>query len=114
MTGSKWHASLGEMLAAVPRGKGKAPVAVTLEHGTLLAELYAPRGADRQPAHDRDEIYIVVKGSGWFVNAGERRPFAAGDFIFVEAGREHRFEDFTDDFAAWVIFFGPPLQEAAA
>jgi len=27
--------------------------------------------------------------------------------IFVEAGVEHRFEDFTDDFETWVVFWGP-------
>ena len=27
--------------------------------------------------------------------------------LFVPAGVEHRFDDFSDDFAAWVVFFGP-------
>ncbi len=27
--------------------------------------------------------------------------------LFVAAGAEHRFEDFTQDFAAWVVFYGP-------
>jgi hypothetical protein len=27
--------------------------------------------------------------------------------LFVPAGHEHRFEDFTPDFATWVIFYGP-------
>ena len=27
--------------------------------------------------------------------------------IFVPAGIEHRFENFTDDFSTWVIFYGP-------
>ena len=27
--------------------------------------------------------------------------------LFVKAGHEHRFENFTDDFATWVIFYGP-------
>ena len=30
-----------------------------------------------------------------------------GEALFVPAGVEHRFEDFTDDFAAWVVFYGP-------
>lgn len=41
------------------------------------------------------------------MKGGERRPSEAQDAIFVEAGVEHRFEDFSDDFSAWVIFWGP-------
>ena len=44
--------------------------------------------------------------------AGEKRPFAPGDVIFVEAGAPHRFEDFTGDFAAWAVFWGPEGGEA--
>lgn len=32
---------------------------------------------------------------------------APGDFLFVPAGVEHRFEEFTDDLAVWVVFYGP-------
>jgi hypothetical protein len=31
----------------------------------------------------------------------------SGDLLFVAAGAEHRFEDFTDDLAVWVVFYGP-------
>ena len=77
-------------------------------HGTLVVELYAPRGEDRQTHHDRDEVYFVVSGTGEFFNAGARSAFAPGDALFVAAHVEHRFENFTPDFAAWVIFYGPP------
>jgi uncharacterized RmlC-like cupin family protein len=33
--------------------------------------------------------------------------FGPGDFLFVPAGIEHRFVNFTDDFSTWVIFYGP-------
>ena len=32
--------------------------------------------------------------------------FKENDVLFVPAGIEHRFENFTDDFATWVIFYG--------
>ena len=80
---------------------------VAFEHGTLSVELYAPRGADPQTPHSRDEGYVVISGSGTFVHDGKRDRFEAGDFLFVAAGVEHRFEDFTDDLAVWVIFYGP-------
>jgi quercetin dioxygenase-like cupin family protein len=81
--------------------------ALLLSHGTLELRYYAPRGEDKQTPHAQDEIYVVASGRGWFVRAGERVPFQTGDALFVAAGVEHRFEDFSDDFASWVIFYGP-------
>lgn len=87
---------------------------VTLfRHGTLAVEIYRPDRVDRQQTHSRDEIYVVISGSGWFVKGGERRPFQAGEMLFAPARVEHRFEDFTEDFATWVIFYGPEGGEAA-
>ena len=80
---------------------------VILEHRTLELGYYKPDGVDNQNPHDRDEVYIVKSGSGFFVVEQDRQPFAAGDALFVPAYVVHRFEDFTDDFAAWVIFYGP-------
>lgn len=76
-------------------------------HGTLVVELYAPRGRDPQTPHDRDEVYFVVSGSGEFVVGGERSRFSPGDALFAAAGVGHRFENFTPDFATWVVFYGP-------
>ena len=81
--------------------------AVALERGSLSIELYAPRGSDPQQPHARDEVYVVVSGRGEFVNGPERHAFAPGDVMFVPAGVEHRFEQFTDDLAVWVVFYGP-------
>lgn len=81
---------------------------VTLfRHGSLEVEFYRPDGVDRQQPHTRDEIYVVASGSGLFVNGDERHPFEPGEVLFVPAGVVHRFEDFTDDFATWVFFYGP-------
>ncbi|HEY0106857.1 MAG TPA: cupin domain-containing protein, partial [Rhizomicrobium sp.] len=63
--------------------------------------------------HQQDELYVVASGSGTFVKNGDRRTFGPLDVLFVEAGAEHRFEDFSADFAAWVIFWGPDGGEAA-
>ena len=81
--------------------------AVLLEHGTLELGYYAPEGNDPQQPHDQDEVYIVQSGSGTFVCGTERTPFSAGEALFVPAGETHRFESFSDDFSAWVIFYGP-------
>ncbi len=92
-----------------PEGARFAPV---LEHGSLLVEIYAPRGHDPQTPHTRDEIYVVIEGKGFFVNGPNRERFGPGDVLFVPTGVVHRFEDFTDDLAVWVFFYGPEGGEA--
>lgn len=83
------------------------------QHGTLEVEIYAPRGSDPQTPHKKNEVYVVAQGNGEFVLEGKRVRFSAGDLLFVPAGAEHRFENFTDDFYAWVIFYGPEGGERA-
>jgi mannose-6-phosphate isomerase-like protein (cupin superfamily) len=110
--GSPLQVTLAEALRRVPDAQGKR-FAVVLEHGTLSVEIYAPRGADPQTPHTRDELYVVMSGSGQFVNGERRHPFGPGDVLFVAAGVPHRFEDFSDDLAVWVIFYGPEGGEGA-
>ena len=81
-------------------------------HGSLVIELYAPIDVDPQQPHDRDEVYFVISGSGDFVLNRQREAFAAGDALFVPARAAHRFENFTRDFSAWVVFYGPVGREA--
>jgi len=80
---------------------------VLLENGTMELGYYKPIGVDDQSPHDQDEIYIVQTGHGTFVCGDQRVPFEPGDALFVAAGVDHRFIDFSDDFAAWVVFYGP-------
>ncbi len=87
--------------------KSEKPFLELFRHGTLAVEIYKPVGKDLQQPHDRDEVYVVISGTGMFVNGPERYPFGPGDFLFVPAGVAHRFEEFTDDFSTWVIFYGP-------
>lgn len=103
MKGS-WHVSRAAAAAApLPEGRRSAEI---LRHGSLEVRWYAPKGADPQTPHDRDEIYIVASGTGWFVRGAERVAFGPNDLLFVPAGMEHRFEEFSEDFATWVVFWG--------
>ena len=101
-----FHGSFGSWIEKLPTPEGK-PFVVAYEHGTLSVEMFAPRGVDTQTPHRRDEVYVVVRGEGFVVNGSDRHRVGPGDLLFVPAGVEHRFEDFTDDLAVWVIFYGP-------
>jgi glyoxylate utilization-related uncharacterized protein len=95
-------AALASLAAA-----GGPPFVSVFRHGTLLVEVYKPEGVDRQQAHTRDEVYVVISGYGFFTCSGKRQPFEPGEVLFAPAGADHRFEDFTADFATWVFFYGP-------
>ena len=83
------------------------PYGVLQTHASMELGFYKPTGTDPQRPHTQDEIYIIQSGTGYFVNGDCRQPFEAGEALFVRAGVVHRFEEFTEDFAAWVIFYGP-------
>lgn len=104
--------TIAEAMERLPGSQGERFVTL-FEHGSLVVEFYAPRGFDPQQPHIRDEVYVVVQGSGEFVSGEERQPFNTGNFLFAPAGVAHRFENFTDDFATWVMFYGPEGGEAA-
>jgi mannose-6-phosphate isomerase-like protein (cupin superfamily) len=100
-----WRVSLEEARAApIPPG---ARSSLLMRHGSMLLRFYRPREVDLQQPHEQDEIYLVATGAGVFVCAGDRVPFGPGDALFAPAGATHRFEEFSDDFAAWVVFYGP-------
>lgn len=106
-----WRVTAAEA-AAAPLEPGRL-AATVLTHGSLDVEWYAPRGRDLQESHTRDELYVVVSGSGWFVNGERRHRFGPHDVLFVPAGVVHRFEEFSDDLGLWVVFYGPEGGEAA-
>jgi mannose-6-phosphate isomerase-like protein (cupin superfamily) len=87
-----------------PPGNLASPV---LRCADLEVEFYAPAGTDPQRPHTRDELYVVASGSGWFHSGEQRQACAAGTLLFVPAGASHHFADFSSDFSAWVVFFGP-------
>jgi mannose-6-phosphate isomerase-like protein (cupin superfamily) len=103
--------TVADALRRLPGPDGERYVEL-FAHGTLSIELYAPRGNDPQTPHTRDEVYVVVQGSGEFVNGDDRERFGPGDLLFVPAHVPHRFERFTDDLVVWVIFYGPVGGEA--
>lgn len=106
--------SIADALDAVSKVTQGLPSAAVFEHGTLQVKMYRPVGQDPQKPHTRDELYVIASGSGWFVNGDERHAFRTGDVLFVPAGVTHRFEEFSDDFCTWVMFYGPEGGERPA
>ena len=99
-------ATVTDALLQLPGPEGQR-FATVFQHGSLLVEIYAPRGVDPQKPHTRDEIYFVATDTGEFVCGKSRQTFGPTDLLFVAAGVEHRFENFSDDLALWVLFYGP-------
>jgi mannose-6-phosphate isomerase-like protein (cupin superfamily) len=85
-----------------------------MQRGTLRILLSLPVSPNRQTPHAQDEVYVIVRGRGVLFHGGERDPFEAGDLLFVSAGTEHHFENFSEDLAVWVVFYGPDGGEVPA
>jgi len=66
---------------------------------------FAPHGTDHQTFHDEDEFYFIARGQGEIVVDGDRTACESGDAFYVPAKVEHRFENFSEDFATWAVFF---------
>ena len=77
----------------------------TFEKKDVKLVFFAPRVADKQTYHDEDEFYFIARGSGEIVVDGDRTKCEVGDAFYVPAMIEHRFENFSDDFATWAVFF---------
>jgi hypothetical protein len=107
------HVSLIEAISKGPPPPGNLAVPI-FTHGSLEVELYRPEGSDLQKPHDRDEVYVVARGTGTFFDGTNRQAVLPGSFLFVGAGQAHRFEEFSPDFAVWVLFYGPIGGEPSA
>lgn len=100
-----FHISLAKAKEALK--VSDSPFKELFRHGTLSVELYKPEKLDLQTPHDRDEVYIIAEGNGRFHLENQSIYFGKGDFLFVPAGKEHKFETFSADFSTWVLFYGP-------
>jgi mannose-6-phosphate isomerase-like protein (cupin superfamily) len=103
---------LADYAVKVPTPEGERSV-LALKRGTLDVRLSVPVPPNRQTPHEQDELYVVIRGDGVLIHGSERTPFAAGDLLFVAAGVEHHYADFSDDLALWRIFYGKVGGEAA-
>jgi mannose-6-phosphate isomerase-like protein (cupin superfamily) len=108
-----YHLTMEDAAAQLDKEKNQS-FTVLLRHGTMQVEYFAPKEVDRQTPHQQDELYVIASGESRFYRAGEYIQCKKNDVLFVPAGMEHRFEDFSTDFATWVIFYGKEGGEANA
>ena len=113
------------MKASLPESLKKLPLPATdrwpngvwhfraLQHGSMSTLVFAPKGKDLQSPHSQDEIYIVMSGGSELIVGEQRTACSVGDVLFVPANAVHHFENFSDDFVTWAIFWGPEGGEAA-
>lgn len=101
---TRTHLALNDALDAV-RTSADGLYAILLEQCGIELGFYRPGDEDRQQPHDRDEVYVVARGSGRFECEDESKSFTQGDALYVPAGRTHRFVDYSEDFATWVFFW---------
>jgi mannose-6-phosphate isomerase-like protein (cupin superfamily) len=92
------------MTVPIPPGRQSR---LAFDDGQVELRHFAPKGQDTQSPHDRDELYIVISGTAQFRRKSETVRCAPGDVLFVAAHEEHRFLEFSSDFAVWVVFYGP-------
>jgi len=97
---------LAEAETDIPGPYGEHATTV-LQRGTVDVALSMPTSPVHQTPHAQDEIYVIIRGRAIVMNDGKRETCVAGDLVFIAAGIEHQFEDTSEDFAVWRIFYGP-------
>jgi quercetin dioxygenase-like cupin family protein len=89
---------------ALPRTPGRS--AEVFVDGDLEVRFAARPTNGPQVPHLRDELYFVAAGSGRYRVEDRVTSVGAGDVLFCAAHVPHGFEDISEDFCVWVLFYG--------
>jgi mannose-6-phosphate isomerase-like protein (cupin superfamily) len=90
---------------ALPRTPGRS--SEVFIDGDLEIRFAARPTNGPQVPHQRDEVYVVAAGTGRYRMQDTVTEVGPGDILFCAAHLEHGFEDISDNFCVWVIFYGP-------
>jgi quercetin dioxygenase-like cupin family protein len=89
----------------LPRTPGRS--AEVFVDGDLEVRFAARPTNGPQTPREKDEIYFVAAGTARYRVGRETWPVGPGDVLFCAAQVPHGFEDPSDDFSVWVLFYGP-------
>lgn len=90
---------------ALPRTPRRS--AEVLVDGDLELRFAARPTDGPQVPHQRDEIYFVAAGTGRYRVGATVTEVGPGDALFCAAHVAHGFENISEDFSVWVLFYGP-------
>lgn len=90
---------------ALPRTPGRSTEVFV--DGDLEVRFAARPTNGPQVPHQRDELYFVASGTGRYRVKDSVTSVGAGDVLFCPAHVAHGFEDISEDFSVWVLFYGP-------
>jgi mannose-6-phosphate isomerase-like protein (cupin superfamily) len=90
---------------ALPRTPGRS--AEVFVDGDLEVRFAARPTNGPQVPHERDELYFVAAGTARYRVADKVSAVDPGDLLFCAARVAHGFEDTSEDFSVWVVFYGP-------
>ena len=90
---------------ALPRTPGRS--SEVFVDGDLEVRFAARPTNGPQVPHQRDELYFVASGSGRYRVEETVTAVGAGDVLYCAARVAHGFEDISEDFSVWVLFYGP-------
>lgn len=89
---------------ALPRTPGRS--AEILIDGEMEIRFAAKPSNGPQTPHLRDEFYAVARGTARYRVEDRVSEVGPGDLLFAAAGAPHGFEDPSEDFCVWVMFYG--------
>jgi mannose-6-phosphate isomerase-like protein (cupin superfamily) len=89
---------------ALPRTPGRS--SEMFVDGDLEVRFAARPTNGPQVPHQRDELYFVASGSGHYRVEETVTAVGPGDVLFCAAHAAHGFEDISEDFSVWVLFYG--------
>ncbi len=89
---------------ALPRTPGRS--SEVFVDGDLEVKFAARPTNGPQVPHQRDELYFVASGRGHYRVEETVTAVGPGDVLFCPAHVAHGFENISEDFSVWVLFYG--------
>jgi mannose-6-phosphate isomerase-like protein (cupin superfamily) len=93
-------------LAGCSHSRAAAPPRCFRDDDVWIRFAARPTSGPQVP-HDRDEFYIVAWGTARYRWDGGETMIGPGDMMFTAAHTPHGYDQFSEDFSVWVVFYEP-------